>query len=157
MIWTIISIIHCCCCLLFVKGGCGDRGGTRWSTEEENVQEVQLSRRGSRCALGHVHRWTRQALLCSCPQKVPLSLSLSLKFHSYIYIYMLRFGWFFFFYFRFQRGLTRKPMALIKKLRKAVSYYYYYYKFSFWFNLIFCFDYAVLSMIRVIIIYLFKD
>lgn len=29
-------------------------------------------------------------------------------------------------FFRFQRGLTRKPMALIKKLRKAVSFIFIY-------------------------------
>ena len=29
---------------------------------------------------------------------------------------------FFFFGFRFQRGLKRKPMALIKRLRKAVMH-----------------------------------
>lgn len=28
--------------------------------------------------------------------------------------------------FRFQRGLKRKPMALIKKLRKAVSFLFFY-------------------------------
>jgi len=30
---------------------------------------------------------------------------------------------------RFQRGLTRKPMALIKKLRKAVQYFFYFFYF----------------------------
>jgi hypothetical protein len=45
---------------------------------------------------------------------------------------MLVFGW-----YRFQRGLKRKPLALIKKLRKAVSLLHLAFRFH---SLLVCSD-----------------
>lgn len=106
---------------VFSLGGCRSWCGPR-SAEEENVQEVQLQGCRFGCASGHVHWWACQALSRPCSEKVvllrnkPVLLVLHFSvcqavFESFLLLWNGR----------FQRGLKRKPMALIKKLRKAVS------------------------------------
>jgi len=58
-----------CCSSLLFSGGRRNWGESR-SAEEEDLQEVQFPRRWSRCSLGHVHGWTRQALHSTRPQKI---------------------------------------------------------------------------------------
>ena len=105
-------------------GGCGTRGCCGWSPEEEDIQEVCLQRSRSRCSSRHVYWWSRQALPFSYSQKVKTHIKLRTRLCKECFMfcsdsYLCLKNW-----FRFSRGLTRKPMALIKKLRKAVSHFY---------------------------------
>ena len=105
-------------------GGCGTRGCSGRSPEEEDVQEVCLQRSRSRCSSRHVYWWSRQALPFSYSQKVKTHIKLRTRLCKECFMfcsdsYLCLKNW-----FRFSRGLTRKPMALIKKLRKAVSHFY---------------------------------
>jgi len=92
--------------------------GRRRRSQEEDVPQVQLPWRRPRCAARHVHRRPRPALPRARQEKVPF-VPRSVCFRGILVcgdlMWCVCFG-------RFQRGLKRKPMALIKKLRKAVSF-----------------------------------
>ena len=102
-------------CVVAGGRGRGYGGGGR-GAEEEDVPQVQLPWRGPRRAARHVHRRPHPALPRARTAEVTTvpyrggATFLGLVFRSDVLDSR-----------RFQRGLKRKPMALIKKLRKAVG------------------------------------